>query len=64
MKNYRVMDLNISAANEHNYARIYYEPTAKSALTLSESASNAVPLENGKETVRMRVEGRIELFSD
>ena len=64
MKNYRVMDLNISAANEHNYARVYYEPTAKSALTLSESASNAVPLENGKETVRMRVEGRIELFSD
>lgn len=64
MKNYRVMDLNISAANEHNYAPVYYEPTAKSALTLSESASNAVPLENGKETVRMRVEGRIELFSD
>ena len=64
MKNYRVMDLNISAANEHNYARVYYEPTAKSALTLSESASNAVPLENGKETVRMRVEGRIELLSD
>ena len=64
MKNYRVMDLNISAANEHNYASVYYEPTAKSALTLSESASNAVPLENGKETVRMRVEGRIELFSD
>lgn len=64
MKNYRVMDLNISAANEHNYARVYYEPTAKSALTLSESASNAVPLENGKETVRMRVKGRIELLSD
>lgn len=64
MKNYRVMDLNISAANEHNYAPVYYEPTAKSALTLSESASNAVPLENGKETVRMRVEGRIELLSD
>ena len=64
MKNYRVMDLNISAANEHNYARVYYEPTAKSALTLSESASNAVPLENGKETVRMRVEGRIELLSN
>lgn len=64
MKNYRVMDLNISAANEHNYARVYYEPMAKSALTLSESASNAVPLENGKETVRMRVEGRIELLSD
>ena len=64
MKNYRVMDLNISAANEHNYAHVYYEPTAKSALTLSESASNAVPLENGKETVRMRVEGRIELLSD
>lgn len=64
MKNYRVMDLNISAANEHNYARVYYEPTAKSELTLSESASNAVPLENGKETVRMRVEGRIELLSD
>ena len=64
MKNYRVMDLNISAANEHNYARVYYEPTATSALTLSESASNAVPLENGKETVRMRVEGRIELLSD
>ena len=64
MKNYRVMDLNISVANEHNYAPVYYEPTAKSALTLSESASNAVPLENGKETVRMRVEGRIELFSD
>ena len=64
MKNYRVMDLNISAANEHNYAPVYYEPTAKSALTLSESASNAVPLENGKETVRMRVEGRIELLSN
>ena len=64
MKNYRVMDLNISAANEHNYAPVYYEPTAKSALTLSESASNAVPLENGKETVRMRVKGRIELLSD
>ena len=64
MKNYRVMDLNISAANEHNYMRVYYEPTAKSALTLSESASNAVPLESGKETVRMRVEGRIELLSD
>ena len=64
MKNYRVMDLNISAANEHNYAPVYYESTAKSALTLSESASNAVPLENGKETVRMRVEGRIELLSD
>ena len=64
MKNYRVMDLNISAANEHNYARVYYAPTAKSALTLSESASNAVPLENGKETVRMRVKGRIELLSD
>ena len=64
MKNYRVMDLNISAANEHNYAPVYYEPTAKSALTLSESASNAVPLENGKETVRMRVEGRVELLSD
>lgn len=64
MKNYRVMDLNISAANEHNYAPVYYEPTAKSALTLSEPASNAVPLENGKETVRMRVKGRIELLSD
>ena len=64
MKNYRVMDLNISAANEHNYTPVYYEPTAKSALTLSESASNAVPLENGKETVRMRVKGRIELLSD
>lgn len=65
MKNYRVVDLDVSSANERNNVRPYYATMAKSAVAFSESSADTNAfMENGKETVRVRANARIELLKD
>ena len=66
MKNYRILDLDISSANEQAPIRAYGAPrAAKVSMLSSESAgADTAFLENGKETVRVRANARIELLKD
>lgn len=66
MKNYRILDLEISSANELTPIRAYASPRmAKVGILSAESAAaDSAFLENGKETVRVRANARIELLKD
>lgn len=65
MKNYRILDLDISSANEQAPIRPYAAPRmGKMVMLSSESEADATFLENGKETVRVRANARIELLKD
>ncbi|OOF46135.1 SIMPL domain-containing protein [Rodentibacter trehalosifermentans] len=66
MKNYRILDLDISSVNEPAPIRAYAAPrAAKMAMLSAESASaDSALLENGKETVRVRANARIELLKE
>ncbi|MBF0752576.1 MULTISPECIES: SIMPL domain-containing protein [unclassified Pasteurella] len=65
MKNYRILDLEISSVNELAPIRAYASPrAAKVAMLSAESTADNAFLENGKETVRVRANARIELLKD
>ncbi|NBH75893.1 SIMPL domain-containing protein [Rodentibacter pneumotropicus] len=67
MKNYRILDLEISSANEAAPIRAYASPRAAKVAMLSAEAMSGADnafLENGKETVRVRANARIELLKD
>ncbi|OOF39133.1 hypothetical protein BKK50_10970 [Rodentibacter rarus] len=66
MKSYRILDLDISSVNEPAPIRAYAAPRAAKMTMLSAEAANAdnAFLENGKETVRVRANARIELLKD
>lgn len=66
MKNYRILDLDISSVNEPAPIRAYAAPRAAKMAMLSAEAAGADNAfsENGKETVRVRANARIELLKD
>lgn len=66
MKDYRILDLDISSVNEQMPIRAYGTARAAKVATLSADYAGADQafLENGKETVRIRANARIELLKD
>lgn len=66
MKNYRILDLDISSVNEPAPIRAYAAPRAAKVAMLSSDSAEATNafFENGKEAVRVRANARIELLKD
>ncbi|OOF58026.1 SIMPL domain-containing protein [Rodentibacter myodis] len=64
MKDYRILDLDISSVNEQAPIRAYAAPRSAKMAMLSSEATDQAFLENGKERVRVRANARIEFGKD
>ncbi|OOF45834.1 hypothetical protein BKK52_12030 [Rodentibacter trehalosifermentans] len=64
MKNYRILNLDISSVNEPVSIRPYAAPRAAKVAMLSADAAPEALLESGKEAVRVRANAQIELLKD
>lgn len=64
MKDYRILDLDISSVNEQAPIRAYAAPRATKMAMLSAESTDQAFLENGKERVRVRANARIEFGKD